>query len=87
MRICSTTTCPLVIKVQRPGIERVLTLKPQHAGAHNNRGLTLVETEAKQRDERLTDTRSDPDVAASYRVLAVYDRDDSCRSQRSGLAS
>ena len=27
-------------------------------------GLTLVETEAKQRDERLTDARSDPDVAA-----------------------
>ena len=27
-------------------------------------GLTLVEQEAKQRDERLTDARSDPDVAA-----------------------
>ena len=27
-------------------------------------GLTLVETEAKQRDDRLTDARSDPDVAA-----------------------
>ena len=27
-------------------------------------GLTLVEQEAKQRDDRLTDARSDPDVAA-----------------------
>jgi DNA polymerase-3 subunit gamma/tau len=27
-------------------------------------GLTIVETEARQRDERLTDARSDPDVAA-----------------------
>lgn len=27
-------------------------------------GLTLVETEAKQRDDRMTDARSDPDVAA-----------------------
>jgi DNA polymerase-3 subunit gamma/tau len=27
-------------------------------------GLTLIETEAKQRDDRLTDARSDPDVAA-----------------------
>ncbi|MBX9457458.1 MAG: DNA polymerase III subunit gamma/tau [Rhizobium sp.] len=32
-------------------------------------GLTLVETEAKQRDERLTDARSDPDVAA---ILARF---------------
>ena len=27
-------------------------------------GLTIVEQEARQRDERLTDARSDPDVAA-----------------------
>jgi DNA polymerase III subunit gamma/tau len=32
-------------------------------------GLTLVETEAKQRDDRLTDARSDPDVAA---ILARF---------------
>lgn len=32
-------------------------------------GLTLVENEAKQRDERLTDARSDPDVAA---ILARF---------------
>jgi DNA polymerase-3 subunit gamma/tau len=32
-------------------------------------GLTLVENEAKQRDERLTDARSDPDVAA---ILSRY---------------
>ena len=32
-------------------------------------GLTLIETEARQRDERLTDARSDPDVAA---ILARF---------------
>jgi len=32
-------------------------------------GLTLIETEAKQRDDRLTDARTDPDVAA---ILARF---------------
>jgi DNA polymerase-3 subunit gamma/tau len=32
-------------------------------------GLTLIESEAKQRDDRLTDARADPDVAA---ILARF---------------